>query len=489
MFSAVIAVTFLLSNLNTANITYSLPFPLSVSSRLLMPVTAVGLYEPIPFGRYVGHWRATDEAGGEVPVTVNDPGDVSLAPGTVAVSWAVDVESGFLRFPSSLAATHVTPRHVLVSGYSVFPELITTDPRYARTGYAWTRGPQSFFELVDSPVMFGREVQEFAVSAAGSGSMPAQSLFVWTGAGATADDVALAREAQSLAMEAVWSLGMPMEHIILASNYTVLVELFPVNSGVLTGWALEHGAGFQAMASAGMATNGTSLQGLSYHFTHHMGHSLLIPRQLFVAASLAPAAQLAGRKTGFIFFGEGFQQYLAFVALARTKRFPVETVLAQLAERFAVPYMNSAPDGPAPALFDLSLEQYADQTSWFYLFSAGALLAMKLDENMCATGDGASAPARCLAEAMVSGLEWQRKFPLGVADGEVGAVLEDVLGVTSAKQEFQRHVFLSGNRLNVTEILAAAGIEILSPTSFKVLPLDRLPERARGFRKSVFWEV
>jgi hypothetical protein len=108
----------------------------------------------------------------------------------------------------------------------------------------------------------------------------------------------------------------------------------------------------------------------SFHVTHHVFHSFLLPRVAFTT-ELESNNQLEGTKSRFIWWAEGWAQYLALSKVA--KWFDIQDAQLFFAHRFA-----SSPAAVNSSLAVWSLEQYVNQTQWFPLFGAGAMLALKV---------------------------------------------------------------------------------------------------------------
>lgn len=177
---------------------------------------------------------------------------------------------------------------------------------------------------------------------------------------------------------------------MMVCRYLVIFELYPPSfAGV--GWALEHRVrtfcktlnfhpcnfwyqlvflltqnSFQAMDSSGLGNAWDNVPRLAYHMTHHMMHSFHIPRvivsfalasiQTFllmnfyfllscgkvtnVVSSLYVSSSVDGENTPFVFYAEGFAQYLAFQALGRTGRIPLNVTLEMLAYRYGNSYAS-----------------------------------------------------------------------------------------------------------------------------------------------------
>eukprot|EP00162_Nutomonas_longa_P011069 comp20325_c0_seq2/m.40568 comp20325_c0_seq2/g.40568 ORF comp20325_c0_seq2/g.40568 comp20325_c0_seq2/m.40568 type:complete len:535 (-) comp20325_c0_seq2:48-1652(-) len=479
------------------------------------PQTAVGLYmSSIPFGANIEQLRAFDVNGANMTVSLQSPGVFLISGSTTSssssnlgsVKYLVNTAQNSTLSP--LVSVHLDPAHVMLSGYQLFAQLhiasngfayksnyevevVFEDPAMAKTCFValpmnataagCTYVANSFFQLVDSPLFAGKDLSTRRFPA--SGSVPAQTLLVSSSESHLDKtiDVTLLTHAQQIAIAAIESFDLPQQVLSdVGAHYAVMFELFPPNPNL--GWALEHGGCFQAVDQNGIGFSDTLAQ-LAFHLTHHEGHSFWAPRNLYIASSLAPLSQLAQQQSSFIFFAEGFDQYLAFVGLARTKQIPLTTVLLALARRFATPYLKHAPPGPTPSMASMSIRQYTDQTYWFYHFSSGALLALLIDSMFCAVGSGFTGYS--LAEAMRDLLVWNLKNPAGVPENAFADVFTAVTGL-NVTTPFETHVWRSGNPLNVSYILGTVGVEITGDDSYLVLSDSALSPSALNLRRTAF---
>lgn len=267
----------------------------------------------------------------------------------------------------------------------------------------------------------------------------------------------------------------PMTH----QQYTILVELFDPSFPSL-GWALEHEASFQAMDSAESFLNFTELR-LAYHFTHHMYHSYFVPRRIYTDL-LQPTRCWQYCVSEFIWFAEGFAQYNAFAGLAATGHYTVEDILFALAQRFGEPYLTTP--FPNATLLTVSREiALGNNTLWFFMYSAGALLGMMIDQQMrvenCSYG---------LHESMLGLQEWINAHGgAGVPEAEFERVFAEAAGFSIAPifAAYVRAVTI----LPVEDIFSAAGISITqSPQglTFTVIPTAQCDQQVQRFRRCAF---
>jgi predicted metalloprotease with PDZ domain len=186
------------------------------------------------------------------------------------------------------------------------------------------------------------------------------------------------------------------------------------------------------------------LRRISYHFTHHLLHAW-IPRRLFTDR-LDPWRQLEGEPSGFVWFAEGFAQYLAFVGLARTGALSPVDALRMMAARFAIPLQENIPPTPVTMTGLSRVLCEGDHSHWRYNYALGGLLALWLDLKLHDSGRPG------LPEAMLRLFE---QHAPGIPEDHFEAALSQSSGF-DATVLFAAHV-RGPEPLPISQILGAIG--------------------------------
>ena len=469
--------------------------------------SATGSYFELDYGRFVSNVRflpsdSLTSAAGEWCIMLRQHSNESFPPITTwsfpascpkprtgRLQYRVNLSHQELELASEgqlVSSSHITRSHVLISMYGaiLFPRLdddglrncrailstvsvaefhedwIVKVPRYFPQG-TWT----SVFDVVDCPVIVA-EAKHFEDLSVSSG----QRFWVFF------DTLVIPPFAYQLHQAVAHaSMGLALSGLLdLAATYHVVWEL--VKPSEQTGWAMEHGYSFQAMDNhSALYTNIT----IDYQAIHHETHSHFIPRMLFTDA-LQPARQLLGERSGFVFFAEGWAQYLAFQFLARAHVYTTREIVTALVERFVPSIVHHAKEVASRnmTLIDLSREMYSNQTLWFYMFSAGALVALWCDF----VNDAALASE--LVSLMGSGIF----YPDGIPEATFEYVLQNESGLVQIPVIFQTYVRSSQSIPLEQWVLDALGVNITSrsPLNFTYLPDEDVPHATARFRQSGF---
>ena len=422
---------------------------------------AVGGYQPIPFGRFIGGVTAFDAGGQPLPVTVVTEGEWLVQGALARLHYEVLTRLQDENLFDLTLSTHRRPGHGLISGYATHVmvegfakrrhELTVVVPRGWRVASALPRlegelprfAASGSLELMDEPLMVGTVFQTRVIPATAGAVGGAVHLYSADPAHSAAQLDALAKASEQ-ATRGIRQLGLPA----LDRPYHVFVEMFPPVEGRQYGWAMEHGHSMVALETEG-AYRSADVK-LTYHLAHHMLHSW-IPRRLYTE-SLRPEAQLRGGATPALWFAEGLSQYLTLVALSRAGVVAPDRALQLLAERFARLYIESAPPTPRSMAEHSRIVCGGEHEYWRYGFAAGALLAFLIDQEMHrASGGGDGLP-----EAMSQLFGDWRDHARGIPDQRLARVLGEAGGVDLAPW-FAAHVD-GATPLDVAAILAPLGI-------------------------------
>jgi predicted metalloprotease with PDZ domain len=447
---------------------------------------AVGAYAPCALGAGVFDMEAFDAEGGALRIEAAErcTWTVRGAGSLRRVRYRVDLSRALERSGDPLVCGVRSARHARLSGYAWLMriggaedfayEIRLALPEGWRAVSALQRAidgawrAESLFEALDEPLLAGADVLSRRVETpAGTTWVHLQS------AGESAgrpDDLARLAAAATDAGAAVAALRLPP----LGRPYHVFYELCAPAGSARAGWALEHGASFCGVEALDARIAGPRL---AYHLLHHQLHSWL-PRRVYTDR-LAPMRQLDGEVSGFVWFAEGFAQYLAFVGLARSGAVPLATVQRMLARRFGLPYAAGV-DGARSSLIELSEAVCrGDHERWTFGYAAGGLLALAIDQRLRARAAGAEG----LADVLSSLAGAMSRHPEGISEDR----FEDVFAAASGcaiGDLMSRHV-RGDAPLPWRAILAGAGIEIVADV-VKCMSDNDLSPAARAFLAASF---
>ena len=181
----------------------------------------------------------------------------------------------------------------------------------------------------------------------------------------------------------------------------------------------------------------------------------------------------------FIFFAEGFVQYLAFVGLARSGGVDTETALRLLSERFARFYEKEAPPEPRSLINESRRICAGDSTNWMWNFSAGGLAALWIDEQLRARSPGAPG----MLEAMLALYRRWEHHPVGIPEDTFEEVFSEAAGARTP-EVWSAHI-RGSKPLPLEAILEGAGIR-REGEGYRVIPDAEVSEAVVRFRRNAF---
>ena len=353
---------------------------------------AVGAYAPSDFGRFHHDIRASGARGRPLDVWASEQGfSVTASDGEdVALTYEVDTLAGERELDDFMVSTHRRVGYALISGYATYVVAEGSEDRPHRVCFdlpaEWrietalrADGPSCFvassgFELLDEPVVAGTAFHTRRVEPIETGG---ESTFVHVyveGSSEHTTQLDIITAATADAVRALSALDLPP----LGRPMHVFYEHFSHDLGRDLGWALEHGA---SMHGASFVDENLEPRAtLTYHVAHHLLHAWT-PRRLYTT-DLAPAHLLRGGESEFIWFAEGWVQYLTFVALGRSGVLSVDQVVNMLSRRFLRAAVHGRPDEPISMMALSRVLSRGEHEHWFYGFSVGALLALWLDVRL-----------------------------------------------------------------------------------------------------------
>eukprot|EP00906_Rhabdomonas_costata_P033438 RCo047134 len=365
----------------------------------------------------------------------------------------------------------------------------------------------ALFNLLDSPILLTRTELLYVVQIpapqapgdrkTGAGDVKNTQLLVWDATPISDLVAARLKRATSITMLALQRLGFNLhtrQHSLatqgvvprgLATDplpYTIYFELYAAGADYrFLNWALAHPDAFQGSDEAKHFSNFYDV-GLTYHFIHHMYHSYFVPERVYTDNFLPlKTAWKIGRRSGFMWFAEGFPQYAAYSGLALTKSFSLSDVLTSFCWRFAATILRTPPTNMS--LVEISLTQSPGSDLWGYSFSAGAMVAMMVDYQLrarnCTLG---------LHESMILLRNWiEAHEGVGVPEDSFEAVFQNVTGLSVSKI-FATYV-RGAQRVPVADLLGLAGIKVITGQSepqFKVLAENECTADQLRFRGCAF---
>lgn len=444
--------------------------------------SVVGAYRPFRFGPFIGNLRAWDRDGAPLAVEGTGEGRWRIQGPLARLAWEVDAARTEREIGDLNASIHRRDGHTMLSGYATHLIVAGAERRPYSVRYEVPEGwrvatslPQEpdgtyraahVLELLDEPAMLGTRFRSVEVP---HPHVPSR-VHVFEEA-REAGDRLLQRlvKSQQLAASAVAALGWPA----LSRPYHVFFEVFTPRPGVEYGWALEHGHSFQGCDRFESDLSlVTSSDRLAYHVTHHVLHAWL-PRRLFTDR-LDPWRQLEGDTSGFVWFAEGFAQYLAFVGLARAGAVPRERVLEMLVSRFAGPAQHDMPAAPASLTALSEAIGSGDHALWRNHYALGGLFALQLDQELAAAGRPR------LNEALLGLFD---RHPGGVAEVSFETAFTEAAGL-DVRDLFARHVRGTAPP-PLYEILEPLGVDF-SGGRAKVRPEPTAPWPAQRLRDHLF---
>ena len=415
---------------------------------------AVGAYRPARFGDFFHALAAYDAEGRPLRIREREDGAHVVEGPLARVTYEVDARAGEAALEDLAVSDHRRAGYAFVSGYATFlvvegaeerpHELRLELPPGWRAASALERIDAETFragdalELLDEPVMAGDafaslEIDDVATPGA---------VHLFGGEADPSAQLATIADAYRAGVRSAEAVGLPP----MRRPYHVFVELFEADPDRRLGWAMEHDHSTVLDYAEGQLTEASA------RFTYHVVHEILhawIPRRLYTA-SLRPRAQMAATPTPHVWLAEGFEQYLAFVGVARAGVLERDVVLRMIVRRFATPYAENAPPEPV-ALAEHSLRICGgDHGHWAFHYGAGGLLALLIDQRMRAVGDGRRGLPEALAELVESAPEE------GIPDAELEARLSAATGLDLGPL-FDRHV-RGAEPLDVADILRGAGL-------------------------------
>ena len=364
----------------------------SAAPRTLLIPRAVPMgYAEEPYDEFVGNVKAFDATSQSLKVTRGQGPRWQVGRAT-RVEYDVDLARMELVIHNATDSSRVRPNYVSLLGYSVFGFFEGTDELAielkvdAPKGWpvfstlAPAGGPiraDSFYALADSQtilgpalrvasVRYGREMQTPLTLAIFSETIVDQSRLE-----------RLSAEAMAALMDYFDGPGSaPFAH------YTVFLEfLKPISEKHAYGFGMEHFESLNAAMTASDADPAAFPDArLRYHIAHHIAHAW-IPKRCY-GEGYYPFTWDQAPQIDTIWFSEGFAQYAAIVALAKSEAERQE----MLDRRFRSVLRDSPPELRRMSLRELSLlasTQYAaDFRIGQLTFSRGGLMAAEMDHRI-----------------------------------------------------------------------------------------------------------
>ena len=391
-------------------------------------------YGEEPYDRFVSHVQAFDGAGKALEVTPGEGPRWRLGAAT-RVEYDVDLARMEHEIRSGTDSSRVRPDYVSLLGYSVFGFIPGQEDRpielriEAPQGWpvfstlAPRGGPlraEDFYMLADSQIILGRNVRVAQVHFAREKDAPLTLAFYSEVAVDQARLERLSGEAMAAILEYFEGSGTaPFPH------FTVFLEfLKPISSGHSYGFGMEHLESFHAALAASDADPTAFPDArLRYHIAHHVAHAW-IPKRCYGEGHYPFTWDVAPR-IDTIWFSEGFAQYAAMTALAKSE----EERQQMLDRRFRGVLREAARELRRMPLRDLSLlasTQYAaDFRIGQLTFARGGLMAAEMDDRIRSETRG----AKSLRDALRGLVAWSAQNHRAFRIEELPARFREATGV------------------------------------------------------------
>jgi len=397
----------------TVHVRILLPVP-SAPLTLVIPRAVPMGYSEEPYDRFVSNVRAFDSSGNALEVSRVDGPRWRVGPAT-RVEYEVNLARMEREIASATDSSRVRPDYVSVLGYSAFGFLDGAEDLpielKAEAPKGWpvfstlapAGGPihaENFYALADSQVVLGSGVHVAQVHHAREKDAPLTLAYYSEAPLYQARLERLSAEATTAMLEYFVGPAAPP-----FSHYTVFLEfLKPLTKDHSYGFGMEHLESFHAALSASDADPAAfSDDRLRYHIAHHIAHAW-IPKRCS-GGGYYPFTWDRAPKIDTIWFSEGFAQYAAIVALARS-----EDDRRQMLDRRFRSVLRDAPPGlRRMSLRDLSLLASTQYASDFRIgqltFSRGGLMAAEMDDRIRAETHG----QKSLRDALRYLVAWSAK--------------------------------------------------------------------------------
>lgn len=363
-----------------------------------------------------------------------------------------------LTMPGDHQVPHVVDL-VLPHGWAVATSLPKTSEGFWRA--------QNAFEFRDEPLLLGNGFLHQKIGEA----EPARNVYVQAAPGVRGTAILgrLTRAARH-SVAGIQALGLPGPR----RPYAMLFDVQYPPDGSDWNWALEHGHSFHSLHGPSLLEWSDSR--LIYHMIHHQLHAW-VPRRLYTD-QLHPIRQLNAEVSQFLWFAEGFPQYLAVCALAKSKGVDRKTALTLFAERFAKVYADRPHQSRmAPSRLSEVLCQ-GDHRYLDVQYATGALLALWMDSEL-----RRETPERGLVEVLRDLSRDWADHPHGIPEDEFVDILSD-LGKYDFRPIFEKHIF-ANRPLPLDLILERVGI-VQDGAEFIVLPDAEVSQQVRLLRHLSF---
>lgn len=438
-------------------VTYRLDYPTAGSPRVQVRVTwdaplpaATALVMPraIPMGygeqRYDAFVRDVQmrTSAGARPATREEGPRWTLAAGTTAVTYAVDLAALEQAVTAASDQSRVRDGYLGALGYAVFAFVDGFESRPVRVAFSgppgWpvfsTLAPAAppattevvadapdFYALADSQIVMGPKA---VVRRLATAPVPLY-LASYAEGPVDLDRVgSLARTA--FERVATWFGSTPFPH------YTLHQELLtPISPAHEYGMSMEHlgSSTYYLAASGGLTASSTAADDarVLYNFAHHIAHAW-VPKRAYGHGYFPFQWELAPVLDS-IWFAEGFGQYAAIEAVAAGTADPAAFRAEMLQRRFrsnvesAPPFLRRL---PLVELSRVASTRYAeDFRTGRLVFSRGGLMAAAIDDRIRQASGG----TRSLRDALRYLVTWSARERRGFAVEEFAGLVREATGV------------------------------------------------------------
>jgi predicted metalloprotease with PDZ domain len=211
------------------------------------------------------------------------------------------------------------------------------------------------------------------------------------------------------------------------AHYTVFLEfLTPLSKDHEYGFGMEHLESFHAAMAASDADPAAFPDGrLRYHIAHHIGHAW-IPKRCY-GEGYFPFTWERAPRIDTIWFSEGFAQYAAIAALAKSE----EQRQEMLERRFRSVLREAPPELRRMELRELSLlasTQYArDFRIGQLTYARGGLMAAEMDDRIRAATHG----QKSLRDALRHLIAWSAQNRRAFAVEDLPVRFSEATGVNT----------------------------------------------------------
>ena len=415
--------------------------PLPAATALVMPRAIPMGYGEQRYDAFVRDVRMLTGAGAR-PATREEGPRWTLAAGTTAVTYAVDLAALEQAVTAASDQSRVRDGYLGALGYAVFAFVDGFETRPVRVALSgppgWpvfsTLAPAAppataevvadapdYYALADSQIVMGPKA---VVRRLATAPVP---LYLASYAEGPVDLDRVGRLART-AFErvATWFGSTPFPH------YTLHQELLtPISPAHEYGMSMEHlgSSTYYLAASGGLTASSTAADDarVLYNFAHHIAHAW-VPKRAYGHCYFPFQWELAP-VIDTIWFAEGFGQYAAIEAVAAGTADPA-AFRAEMLQRRLRSNVESAPAFlrrlPLVELSRVASTRYAeDFRTGRLVFSRGGLMAAAIDDRIRRASGG----TRSLRDALRFLVTWSARERRGFAIDEFAGLVREATGV------------------------------------------------------------